>query len=240
MVVADRLDVPAPGNGGLAVTVELAGLGARLADVRRRVAGSGGDPAAIRIVAVTKGFGVEAVGAALDNGLGDVGENYAQELVAKAAAVREGPRWHFLGPVQRNKVSRLAPLVSAWHGIDRPGAADAVAAAAPGAEVMVQVNVTGDPGRPGCGRADVEDLVGHVRGLPVRLTGLMAVGPLPVGEASRECFRWLAGKARELGLRELSMGMSDDFEMAVAEGATTLRLGRVLFGARPERTDHEL
>ena len=213
----------------------------RLADVRLRVSAAGGDPDGTRIVAVTKGFGSEAVAAARQAGLVDLGENYAQELLTKAAAAPEGSRWHFLGPVQRNKVGRLASLVSTWHGVDRPAAAESVASAAgrvgsAGVEVLIQVNVTGDPGRPGCAPEDVEPLVARVRELPVDLSGLMAVGPARVGERSRECFRWLARKAAELGLRELSMGMSDDFEMAVAEGATTLRLGRVLFGPRPDRT----
>lgn len=217
-----------------AVTVAPEAVAERLADVYRRVESSGGDPGRTRIVAVTKGFGPDAVTAAHDAGLTDVGENYAQELLAKAASAPAGLKWHFLGPVQRNKVAKLARVVSTWHGVDRPAAATSVAAASPGAEVLVEVNVTGESGRPGCAPAEVEDLVAHVRGLPLQLTGLMAVGPAAVGERSRECFRWLSGRARELGLRELSMGMSDDFELAVAEGATTLRLGRVLFGPRPE------
>ncbi len=218
------------------MTADTTAVAARLADVRRRVEASGGDPERVRIVAVTKGFGPDAVGAARDAGLDDVGENYAQELLSKAPVAPPGTKWHFLGPVQRNKVHRLAPVVSTWHGIDRPAAAEAVAAASPGCEVMVQVNVIGDPGRPGCPPQEVEGLVARIRQLPLELSGLMAVGPVEIGERSRECFRWLARRAAELGLRELSMGMSDDFEMAVAEGATTLRLGRVLFGPRPERT----
>jgi uncharacterized pyridoxal phosphate-containing UPF0001 family protein len=166
-------------------------------------------------------------------GLPDVGENYAQELVAKAAATSGSVRWHFLGPVQRNKVSRLAPLVATWHGVDRPVVADAVAAASPGVEVFVQVNVTGEPGRPGCQPGEVDALVEHCRRRPVLLTGLMAVGPAGDLRRARDCFAWLARRARQLGLRELSMGMSDDFEVAIEEGATTLRLGRVLFGPRP-------
>ena len=207
----------------------------RLEDVRRRVERHGGDPERIRIVAVTKGFGSDAVSAARAAGLVDLGENYAQELLAKAADAPQGTSWHFLGPVQRNKVGRLAPVVSTWHAIDRPAAARAVAAHAPGAEVMIQVNVVGDPARPGCPPDGVADLVEQVRDLPVDLSGLMAVAPAGDTEAARSSFRWLARKAGELGLRELSMGMSEDFEMAVAEGATTLRLGRVLFGPRPKR-----
>lgn len=235
MVVAGRRDGAPAGHGGLAVVrVGAEAVAERLADVHRRVESSGGDPGRLRIVAVTKGFGPDAVTAARDAGLTDVGENYAQELLSKATSTPAGTKWHFLGAIQRNKVARLAPVVTTWHGIDRAAAADSVAAASPGVEVFVEVNVTGDAGRPGCRPDDVESLVAHVRGLPLELSGLMTVGPAPVGERSRECFRWLADRARGFGLRELSMGMSDDFEMAVAAGATTLRLGRVLFGPRPE------
>jgi pyridoxal phosphate enzyme (YggS family) len=206
----------------------------RLADVRRRVEGAGGDPGSIRIVAVTKGFGADTVKAAYEAGLPDVGENYGQELVAKAADTSVPVRWHFLGPVQRNKVKRLAPLTSAWHGIDRAVAADAVAVASPGVEVLVQVNMTGDARRPGCRPEEVDVLVEHCRQRPISLTGLMAVAPEGDRDRARACFSWLARRAQRLGLRELSMGMSDDFELAVEQGATTLRLGRVLFGPRPE------
>jgi PLP dependent protein len=208
-------------------------VASRLADVRQRIEGAGGDLESIRIVAVTKGWGPDIVEAALAVGLPDVGENYAQELVRKAAATTGPLRWHFLGPVQRNKVKRLAPLVTAWHGVDRAAAADAVAAVTPGVEVLVQVNVTGEGGRPGCRPEDVDSLVEHCRRRPLSLTGLMTVAPAGDPGRARESFGWLARRARQLELRELSMGMSDDFEAAVEEGATTLRLGRVLFGPRP-------
>jgi pyridoxal phosphate enzyme (YggS family) len=217
-------------NGGEAGSVE-----SRVAAVRQMVTSVGGDPDTLRIVAVTKGFGPDAVRAAVAAGLCDVGENYAQELLAKAPAVPAHARWHFLGPVQRNKVKGLAPLVRTWHAIDRPAAAEAVAAAEPGAEVLVQVNLTGSTGRAGCRPDDVEDVVAFGQKLPLDVSGLMTIGPPGDLDGSRNCFRWLAAKARQLGLRELSMGMSDDFEVAVEEGATTLRLGRVIFGPRPER-----
>jgi pyridoxal phosphate enzyme (YggS family) len=209
-------------------------VASRLAGVRVRVGNAGRDPDHIRIVAVTKGFDLSLVRAAVSAGLYDLGENYAQELLSKATGAPDGVRWHFLGPVQRNKVARLAPLVRTWHSIDRPVAAAAVARAAPGAEVMIEVNVMADPGKAGCDPAAVDELVSQCRGLPLDVSGLMTIGPAGDPEGSRRCFRWLADKARQLGLRELSMGMSDDFELAVAEGATTLRLGRVIFGPRPE------
>ncbi len=208
-------------------------IASRLRDVRRRIKAAGRDPDSLRIVAVTKGWTWEIVEAARSAGLPDVGENYAQELLAKAAARPQEVRWHFLGPVQRNKVKRLAPLVSTWHGIDRPVAADAVAAACPGVEVFVEVNLTGIPGRPGCRPEELPALVDHCRNRSLDLSGLMTIAPEGDPTGARECFRWLAGSARQLGLRELSMGMSDDFEVAAQEGATTLRLGRVLFGSRP-------
>ena len=99
---------------------------------------------------------------------------------------------------------------------------------------MVQVNVMGDPAKAGCRPDQVEALVSECRGLPLDMSGLMTVGATGDLDLTRRCFRWLADKARQLGLRELSMGMSDDYEVAVAEGATTLRLGRVIFGPRPE------
>lgn len=216
------------------MTVSAEAVAERVEDVRRRVARQGRDPDRIRIVAVTKGFGPEAVEAARRAGLADVGENYAQELWSKAPGAPPGTRWHFLGPVQRNKVRRLAPLVSTWHAIDRVDAAETIAVAVPGAEVMVQVDVTDQPGRAGCHPDDLAGLVERVRALPLDLSGLMAVGPAGPAEGSRKCFRWLAAQAAHLGLRELSMGMSGDFEVAVAEGATTLRLGRILFGPRPD------
>jgi PLP dependent protein len=214
-----------------------AAVAQRLEEVHQRIASRGRNPAELRIVAVTKGFGREAVAAAVGAGLDDVGENYAQELLSKAEDSPARARWHFLGPVQRNKVAPLAQLVSTWHGIDRETEAEAIAASAPGVEAMVQVNVTGSTSRPGCMPPDVDDLVASCRRLSLNLSGLMAVGPLDDLEGTRSGFRWLAAKARQLGLAELSMGMSDDFEVAVEEGATTLRLGRTLFGPRPSRAD---
>jgi PLP dependent protein len=237
LVLAVGSDTEAPGDGGVALVTACAAdtVTSRLEGVRRRVAHAGGDPDNIRIVAVTKGFGPEAVDAAVTAGLRDVGENYAQELLVKAESGPAQARWHFLGHVQRNKVRRLAPVVRTWHSIDRIAAAQNVAEASPGAEMMVQVNVIGSPSKPGCSPGEVDDLVARCRRLSLDVSGLMAVGPAGDVEGTRKCFRWLADRARQLGLRELSMGMSDDYEIAIAEGATTLRLGRVIFGPRPGR-----
>jgi PLP dependent protein len=208
----------------------------RLEEVKQRIVSAGGDLDRVTIVAVTKGFGPEAARAAVEAGLTDIGENYAQELVAKADAV-DGARWHFLGHVQRNKLSSLVPHVTLWHGIDRISIGEALVVRSPGAAVLVQVNVTDDDNRNGCRRDEVDDVVAGLRGLELDVRGLMMVAPRGRAEEARPHFRWLAEKAAELGLRELSMGMSNDFEVAVEEGATIVRLGRALFGARPERAE---
>ena len=205
------------------------------AAVRARIAGTGRDPEGVRVVAVTKGFGADAVRAAVDAGLVDVGENQAQQLLAKVGdGVPESVRWHFLGPVQRNKVRKLAAHVALWHGIDRPAAGAEVARHQPGASVLVQVNLSGDDRRPGCDWHEAASLVARLRedGLDVR--GLMGVASR--GDGAREQFRRLAALRDELGLEELSMGMSGDLEVAVEEGATIVRVGSALFGPRPART----
>ena len=209
----------------------------RLTSVQARVRAAAGDGCEVTIVAVTKGFGVDEARAAIDAGIADLGENYAQELVDKAPAVPEA-RWHFLGAVQRNKVARLAPLVSTWQGVDRLGAGEEIARRAPGARVFVQVNVSGAAGRNGCAPGDAPALIDSLRQLDLDVAGLMAVASRD-SEAARAEFEQAAGLRSTLGLRELSIGMSDDYEDAVAAGATMIRLGRALFGDRPSRKDPE-
>jgi pyridoxal phosphate enzyme (YggS family) len=203
-----------------------------LAEVRRRIVVAGGDPARVGVVAVTKGFGPDAVAAAVDAGLVDIGENYAQELLTKAATVESAVRWHFLGPVQRNKVAALAPHVHLWQAIDRLAAGEAIAKRQPGAHVLVQVNVSGEASKAGVAPPEAADLVGALRGLDLDVAGLMAVGPSGPREDARAGFRLLAAMAEDLGLQERSMGMSEDLEIAVEEGATMVRIGRALFGPR--------
>ena len=201
------------------------------ADVLRRRLASAAAGRPVAIVAVTKGFGPEAVAAAVAAGLDDVGESYAQELVTKAGDPRAGAaRWHFLGAVQRRKVRSLAPLVHLWQSVDREAAGQEIARYAPGAAVLVQVNVTGAPGRNGCTWDDAPRLVDRLRSIDLDVRGLMAVAGV---DEPRAQFRRLAGLARDLGLSELSMGMSGDVEAAVEEGATMVRVGRSLFGPRP-------
>lgn len=211
----------------------------RLVEVRQRIVAAGGDPGRVRVVAVTKGFGPEAARAALAAGIDALGENYADELVAKAEALAgagdRGAAWHFLGAIQRNKLRRLAPHVACYEGVDRLVEGEAIARLAPGAAVLVEVDFTGAANRPGVAPGEVAGLVADLRRLPLRVEGLMTVAPPGGGEAARRAFAQLARIGAELSCPELSMGMSDDLELAVAEGATSVRVGRALFGPRPPR-----
>ena len=219
-------------------------VAARLATVRRRIADAGGDES-IRVVAVTKGFGADAVEAAAAGGVTDVGENYAGELLAKRAGLGEAAgtaaqsavRWHFLGRVQRNKVRGLAPVVDLWQAVDRLAAGEEIARWAPGARVLVQVNASGEPQKHGTTFEGAPALVDGLRHLGLDVVGLMAVGPAGAPQATRAAFRAVSALADRLHLGERSMGMTDDLETAVEEGATMVRVGRALFGPRTLATD---
>jgi pyridoxal phosphate enzyme (YggS family) len=231
-----ELSAPAAGpSGDGRADGRLVAFAERLAAVRARIADVAGPGARVRIVAVTKGFGPDEVAVAAAAGVADLGENYAQELLAKATTAPSGCRWHFLSPPQRNKVARLAPVVELWHAVDRSAAADAIARHRRGARVLIQLNAVGDPARPGCSEADLPALVEHCRHAGLAVEGLMAVGPLGDRDGARIAFGRVAALAGRLGLTELSMGMSDDFDLAVREGSTMVRLGRALFGPRPGR-----
>lgn len=225
-----------------------ADVSANLALVRHRISAAGVDPATVTVVAVTKGFGPAEVMAAHAVGLVDFGENYAQELLAKAAQVCQvggAVRWHFLGPVQRNKVTGLAHSVDVWQTVDRLAVGEAIVRRRADAPVLVQVNVSGEATKHGCRPDEATELVGQLRQLRANVVGLMTVGPRlgvaagpsakpgAAAEPARSAFRLLARMASQLGLQELSMGMTDDLEMAVQEGATMVRIGRGLFGPRP-------
>ncbi|HUF33360.1 MAG TPA: YggS family pyridoxal phosphate-dependent enzyme [Acidimicrobiales bacterium] len=219
------------------VPVDVDAVAARVAEVRDRIAAAGGDPQRVRLVAVTKGFGPDAVIAAHAAGVLDVGEGYAQEMAAKVEALADGPRplhWHFVGRLQTNKVRLVAPSVDLWQSIDRDAVGDEVAKRSPGARVLVQVNVSGEAQKGGCEPGGTADLVARLGELGLSVAGLMAIGPSGDPEASRPAFRALRTLADDLGLAERSMGMSDDLEIAVSEGATIVRVGRALFGSRPD------
>ena len=202
---------------------------ARLARIRRRVSEAGGDPEATRIVAVTKGRDRLAAAAAIAAGLGELGENYAQELLNKAPGL-PGARWHFIGNLQSNKVRRLAPHVVLWQSVDRLRLLSEIARRSPGAEILVQVASELVPGRGGCDPATARRLVAEARHRGLHPVGLMSMALPGPPDAVRSQFRQVRILADELELPVRSMGTSGDFTLAVTEGANLLRLGRVLLG----------
>ena len=210
----------------------------RVAEVRARIREAGGVD--VVLVAVTKTFGPEAMLAAAAAGCDGVGENYAQEAVAKLAALDaagllgEIPPLHFIGQLQTNKVRALAGSVAVFETVDRPSLVAELAKRARTARVLVQVDATGEPGKGGCAVDDVAVLVSRCHDAGLEVAGLMAVGPTAGGpSAARPVFRMVRALADRLGLETCSMGMSADLEVAVEEGATEVRVGSALFGARP-------
>ncbi len=206
-----------------------------LAAVRERIAVAATkadrDPDAVTLVVVTKTVAVDAIRAALAAGAHDLGENRAQDLVPKARELGDGPQWHFIGQLQRNKVRALAPYVALWQSVDRAELAEAIALHAPGASVLVQVNVAGEVQKGGCSPVTVGALVERCRELGLAVEGCMTVPPI-AGDPT-PYFLTLRDIVDDLGLRTCSMGMSGDFEAAVAAGATMVRVGTAVFGPRP-------
>lgn len=198
--------------------------------VTRRIESAGG--VGVRLLPVTKGFGVEAVHAAIAAGLPAIGESYAQELAEKAAAVAVPVEWHFIGRLQRNKVRRIASSVALWQSVDRLRVGQEIARQAPGASVLVQVNVSAEEQKGGCEPGATETLVQALTDLGLDVRGLMAVGRSGGPEAARPGFRQLRALADDLGLPERSMGMTADLDVAVEEGSTMVRVGTALFGPR--------
>ena len=222
------------------MTVSPDDVARRAADVRQRVADAGGSPDQITLVAVTKGFPASVAVAAATAGMVDLGENYAQELVAKAVEMVDlfpvpPVRWHWIGRLQSNKVRALAPVVHLWQTVDRPALIHEIARRAPGAAVLIQVNVSDEPAKGGCAPSDTAELVAQARdhGLAVRC--LMTFGRTGPPAEARAGFEDLARLADRLDLQERSMGMSADLEVAVQAGSTMIRVGGALFGPRPAR-----
>jgi PLP dependent protein len=214
----------------ISVSVPAAEVAARLDGVRARIERAGGDPDAVTVVGVTKGFDATAVDAAVGAGLVDLGESYAQEMVEKVAA-SAGVRWHWVGRLQRNKVRQVADHVALWHSVDRIELGVEIARRAPGAAVLAQVNTSGEDTKGGCAPGATAALVADLRAEGLDVRGLMTVA-LRGPEGAASCFRTLRTLADDLGLPQRSMGMSDDLEAAVAEGATLVRVGTALFGPR--------
>jgi pyridoxal phosphate enzyme (YggS family) len=239
------------GTRVISLVMSFSDLSERVAEVRTRIAESvrrGGHGQQVRLVAVTKTHGPEAVEAAWTAGVADVGENKVQEAVAKqdalatSPATRGGMRWHLIGHVQSNKVKWLLRF-HLLHSLDRESLVAAVDAIGRSGDrpvdALVQVNVVQEETKGGFAMSDIDGLAMRLRERPgIRVTGVMTMAPLEAGErVLRQVFagaREAAKRLRDAGhpATELSMGMSQDFEVAVEEGATLVRLGTVLFGAR--------
>lgn len=211
----------------------------------RAAASAGRDPAAVRLIAVSKGVAAARVAEAVAAGVTDLGENRVQEALAKRGQVSGDPTWHLIGHLQTNKARRAAELFDMVQSIDSPRVATALAVHRAAAhrdalDVLIEVELTGIAGRTGVPPEELDALAGEVASLDaLRLTGLMTIAaPVRDPPDAAPCFRRLReirdGLVQRLGvaLPELSMGMSDDFEIAIAEGATMVRVGRALFGAR--------
>lgn len=212
-----------------------------VAEVRARVAAAcaraGRDAGAVTLVGVTKYASLDQLLAVVAEGVVDLGENHAQQLRDRArdvGASAGGVRWHMIGPLQTNKAKYVAAVASAFHALDRVEVAEALSARRPPSQPLdcyVQVNVAAEATKAGVAPEAVGPLVDACASLPgLRVAGLMAMPPLATDpEESRRWFAALRALGAEHGLAGLSMGTTADFEVAVEEGATVVRVGSALF-----------
>jgi pyridoxal phosphate enzyme (YggS family) len=216
----------------------------RIADTCKRV---GRDPKSVKLVAVSKTFGSEKIREALDSGVEDFGENYVQELREKIDAFRERQiRWHFIGHLQSNKVRYIIDSIHLIHSLDSLKlAAEIQKRSGHAIDALIEVHTTSEATKTG---VRPEDVVGLVKGIAkfdrIRIRGLMTMGPFSEDpNDSRPSFRTLAELKRSVeaegiegvSMDQLSMGMTHDFEVAIEEGATLVRIGTAIFGEREKR-----
>jgi hypothetical protein len=219
----------------------------RFAEVTRRIADAcervGRDPSEVTLIAVAKTFDAEQVKEAIAAGARAIGENRAQELKEKAAILGTDIEWHFIGHLQTNKVRQVVGVATLIHSVDRYGLAEAIARRARALDlvqdVLIEVNIAGESAKGGVEPARAVALADEVAAVDgIRVTGVMAMPPLTEDpEAARPYFRRLvevgaAVRRRIPGATALSMGMTRDFEVAVEEGATLVRVGAAIFGPR--------
>jgi PLP dependent protein len=212
----------------------IAALEARIAAACTRAGRARGD---VRLVAVSKTFPAADVDHAIAAGMTDIGENKVQETRDKKPLVTGSARWHLIGHLQSNKAKDAVRLFDVIQAVDSIELADRIARAAEAAgkrqDVLLQVNIGRELQKSGAAPDSVPELARRIASLPgVHLTGLMAIPPAGEAEAMRPYFRELRAMRDDLGLTELSIGMTDDFEVAIEEGATIIRVGRAIFGSR--------
>jgi pyridoxal phosphate enzyme (YggS family) len=197
----------------------------------------------VRLIAVSKGVDPALIADALSAGIADIGENRVQEAMSKRQGVSEHVTWHMLGHVQSNKASRVAGTFDVVQSVHDSRIARLLAdqrrPGQPPLDVLVEVDLTDIPGRTGVRPDGVDELVAGIAALPnLQVRGLMTIAPPGAAAEARRCFRRLrelrahAVASTGVALDELSMGMTDDFEVAVEEGATMVRVGRGIFGER--------
>lgn len=216
-------------------------IAANLSYVRDRVAAASelaGITNEVTIVGVSKKQPRARLEAAYEAGLRDFGESRVQELTEHSAWLPDDARWHLVGPLQRNKVRVARPIVYELHSMDRRSLADAWVKG-PGIPppVFVQVNVGEEPQKSGVAPADLGEFMDYLAGLGIRAIGLMAIPPQGTPEDARAWFQVMSqlryqAVGEHPSVTGLSMGMSDDFELAIQLGSTCIRVGRTIFGAR--------
>ncbi|AGN80960.1 YggS family pyridoxal phosphate-dependent enzyme [Pseudomonas putida] len=216
----------------------LSAISARIASAAQA---AGRDPASVQLLAVSKTKPASAIREIHAAGVRDVGENYLQEALTKQQALSDLPLiWHFIGPIQSNKTKAIAEHFDWVHSVDRLKIAQRLSEQRPAGlaplNLCLQVNVSGEDSKSGCAPADLPALAQAVAGLPnLRLRGLMAIPEPTDDRAAQEAAFARLRQLQEslgLGLDTLSMGMSHDLEAAIAQGATWVRIGTALFGAR--------
>ena len=216
----------------------LSAISARIASAAQA---AGRDPASVQLLAVSKTKPASAIREIHAAGVGDLGENYLQEALTKQQALGDLPLiWHFIGPIQSNKTKAIAEHFDWVHSVDRLKIAQRLSeqrpAGLPPLNICLQVNVSGEDSKSGCTPADLPALAKAVAALPnLRLRGLMAIPEPTDDRAAQEAAFATLRQLQEglgLGLDTLSMGMSHDLEAAIAQGATWVRIGTALFGAR--------
>jgi len=188
------------------------------------------------LLPVTKGFGVREVQAMLEVGLTRVGESYAQELLEKANSITDKRiDWHMIGRIQRNKVKKLSETVDLWHSVDRKELIVEISKHKKDSKILIQVDMNERCQQGGCSPENVPGLIEFAFEKDVNVEGLMTIGVDQDIEATKNTFAEMAKLSKKMGLKEISMGMSNDFEIAIDHGATILRVGRGIFGERVKK-----
>ncbi len=214
-------------------------LAERVSQIRARIANAGGQ--SVKLIAVTKSFDVSAMVGAFLAGCDGVGENYAQEVIVKTGELSEHQRLplHFIGRLQSNKIKALASLVDVWESVDRVSLINEIAKRSDVAtrvtpvQIMLQVNSTNEPDKGGCEPSEVANLLATAVCSGLDVIGLMTVGPTNNDpKQTQSAFALVRKIADDLGLKQKSMGMTGDFEIAVEQGSTAVRIGSALFGTR--------